>query len=67
MYCFVAAFQIKNRTNLLTEGGLGNEKKNPDKYKKVERQPVGDYQMPMPINKIPYFEDANDVSGNVFG
>ena len=40
---------------------------NPDTYKNAERQPVGDYQMPMPINRIPYFEDANDVRVKVFG
>ena len=65
--CFVAAYHMKNRINLLTEGRSGTEKTNPDTYKNAERQPVGDYQMPMPINRIPYFEDANDVRVNVFG
>ena len=67
VYCFVAAYHIKNRINLLTEGRWGTEKTNPDTYKNAERQPVADYQMPMPINRIPYFEDANDVRVNVFG
>ena len=67
VYYFVAAYHIKNRINLLTEGRSETEKTNPDTYKNAERQPVGDYQMPMPINRIPYFEDANDVRVNVSG
>ena len=67
VYCFVAAYHIKNRINLQTEGRSGTEKTNPDTYKNGERQPVEDYQMPMPINRIPYFEDANDVRVNFFG
>ena len=67
VYCFVAEYHIKNRINLLTEDRSGTEKTNPDTNKNAERQPVGDYQMPMPINMIPYFEDANEVRVNVFG
>ena len=67
VYCFVAAYHIKFRINLLTEGRSGIEKTNPDMYKNAERQQVGHYQMPMPINRIPYFEDANDVRVNNFG
>ena len=53
LYCFVAAYHIKNRINLLTEGRSGTEKTNPDTYKNAERQPVGYNKMPMPIKRIP--------------
>ena len=33
VYCFVAAYQIKNRISLLTEVRSGTEKTNPDTYK----------------------------------
>ena len=67
VYCFVSAYPIKSGIKWLTEGRSGIEKTNPDTYKNVEHQPVGDYQMPMPINRISYFEDANDIRVNVFG
>ena len=43
------------------------EKTNQDTYKNSERQPVEDYQMTMPINRIPNFEDANAKRVSVFG
>ena len=67
MYCFVDAYHIENRIKLLTESWWEIEKTRSDTYKIAEQQPVGDYQMPIPINRIPYFEDANDVRVNVSG
>ena len=49
------------RITLLTEVRSGIGKTNPETYKNAEQQPVGDYQMPMPIIRMVHFEDANSA------
>ena len=69
LYCFTAAYHLQGKGCHLTQPGDRYSKKtNPATYARSNpliRQAVGDFPMPMPIDKISAFERCNEVKVNI--
>ena len=70
LYCFTAAYHLQGKCFPLTQPGDRLSKKtNTATYARsnpLTHQAVGDFPMPMPIDKISVFERCNEVKVNVF-
>lgn len=69
LYSFVAWHHINEGEPLVPPGSNWRKRTNPCTYSPRNpraHQPVGEYDMPMPLNQIDLFEKENSVNVNVF-
>ena len=69
LYCFTAGYHLKFGPDLMKDNRLFRPRTNPLTYhpsNAATHQAVGDFEMPMSLNRIDRFEDLNQVQVNVF-